>query len=231
MTEKEEPVENDYNLKPNQPENMEMECISCGEEGSLRLLLVPDMFFPDVVISTFVCAKCGYKDKQVDQVEASSTGVKLVCTLKKKEDLKRYVIISAGTHVSIDAKDFGVSFTQKEDEVMIVESLLRSVLEKLSGESSAPEEVYTEKELSGLGEYKDFAAALQKSFIDIDLVLTLQDEKGFTRVLPQSGSLKDNIKHQPFEYFTKEGVTMEAYTPEKEEEEEEEDQVRILGYY
>ncbi|OAG29295.1 hypothetical protein NEDG_01368 [Nematocida displodere] len=216
MTYSEEPVQYEVDLKPNEPIEIEQQCISCSETGVLRLLLVPDLFLPDTIITSFICKACGYRDQQMDQVDASSAGVEIRCSFKKAEDLRRYVVIPAGTQIQIEAGELGVSLTQKEDSITIIESLIRFVLEKMISQGTMPEYPITEEEMEGLGEYKETAMFLQKSLDTLDLSLTLRDNKGVARVMPAGISLRESTKNLPFEYFTDESVTMVSYPVEED---------------
>jgi len=207
MTEESErPEDHGVELQPNEPLSLSQTCMSCGNEGRLSLLLVPDIFFPDVVITCFSCTECGYRDRQMDRVESAVEGVKITCRFKNSQDLKRYVVISAGTEVKIESGEHGVTYTQKDDAVMVVESLIRYVLETLISRGTLPEDPLTEEETRGLDEYQKIALFLQESLTDLDLVLVLEDKKGDTRVLPVGESLEKGTKSLPLEYFTDECV-------------------------
>ncbi|KAI5172515.1 hypothetical protein NEFER03_1590 [Nematocida sp. LUAm3] len=219
MTRGNDPIEQTADLKPNIPVEMELPCASCGGTSVLRLLLVPDLFFPDAIISSSSCEFCGYRDKQIHQMESSSAGVKIKCNFKEKEDLRRYVVVSSETEIKIESGERGVTFHQKEDSVTVVESLIRFVLEKLISQGTMPEDLITEQEMEGLGEYKDIALFLQRSMYELDLTLTLTDNKGISRVLPRGATLEENTKILPFEYFMDDSVDMESYEAPRDTEE------------
>ncbi|KAI5187523.1 hypothetical protein NEHOM01_2242 [Nematocida homosporus] len=211
MTRSNEIEGNTVDLQPNTPVVIEHPCLECGEPGELRLLLVPDLFFPDSVLSSTNCLACGYKDTQVYQMDSASAGVKVICDFATKEDLRRYMIIAAGTEINIESEQQGVSFVQKEDGVWVVESLIRYVLEKIISQGTYPEDELQEEEMEGLGEYKDIAVFLLQSMDDINLTLTLKDNKGVSRVMPRGVIPEEGLKVLPFDYFIDDQVKMESF--------------------
>ncbi|KAI5180618.1 hypothetical protein NEOKW01_0902 [Nematocida sp. AWRm80] len=219
MTQKENgAMEYSIDLQRNEPYEIGQTCVSCGENGSLKVLLLEDLYFPDSVITSFVCSNCGYKDKQIDQMDSTSSGVEIVCQLKKKEDLHRYIIISSGTKITLESGEQGVSLVQKEDAVIVVESLIRFILESLTSQSTLPEDPITEQEMEGLKEYKQIALFLQQSLDNLDLTLILKDDKGITRILPENTKPDEHFKTLPFEYFLNTTTQMTSYTPERQDD-------------
>lgn len=198
-------------LNRNEPAEIEQPCIVCGETGVLRLLIVPDMFFPDALISTFTCKSCPFRNKQMDEMDTSENGVRVKCVLDKEEDLKRYLVVPSLAKIKIDSGERGVSYVQAEDTVTTVESLLRAIFEKLISMGSMPEDKLTEEELSGLAEYADIAMFLQKSMDELDIVLSIEDDKGVARVMPVGVDMQTATKDLPIEYFRDGVVEIEEY--------------------
>ncbi|KAI5191990.1 hypothetical protein NEMIN01_1774 [Nematocida minor] len=216
-------------LNPNEPAEIEQPCISCGGPGVLRLLIVPDMFFPDALVSTFTCKSCSFRNKQMDEMDTSLNGVRITCSLDKTEDLRRYLIVPARAKIRLDSGERGVSYVQTEDTVTTVEALLRGIFEKLISMGSMPEDKLTEEELAGLGEYSDIAVFLQKSMDDLDIVLSIEDDKGVARVMPLGANMQHTTKGVGLEYYRDGVVEIEEYevkkvgeTPEHASEEDRE---------
>lgn len=207
-------------LIPNEPAEIEQPCIACGEPGVLRLLIVPDMFFPDALVSTFTCKSCSFRNKQMDEMDTSESGVRIKCVLNKSEDLRRYLVVPSGSKVKIDSGDRGVSYTQPEDTVTTVESLLREIFEKLISMGTMPEDKLTDEELAGLEEYADIAIFLQKSLDDLDIVLRIKDDKGVARVMPVGRNMHTTTKELPLEYFRDGVVEIDMYPVDRSPKEE-----------
>ncbi|KAH9386596.1 zinc finger protein [Nematocida major] len=208
---KTDPEGTSVDLAPNQPADVPHPCISCGGAGVLRLLIVPDMFFSDSLISTFTCSECPFRNKQIDEMHLSEKGVRIKCRLNKPEDLRRYLVVPSGARVSIDAGERGVSSQQPEDTIVTVESFIRNIFEKLISMGSMPEDKITEEELAGLEEYADIAAFLQKSMDDLDVTLSIEDPKGAARVMPVGRNMQTTTKGLPLEYFRDGVVEIEEY--------------------
>lgn len=211
-------------LHRNVPAEIDQPCVACGETGVLRLLIVPDMFFPDALVSTFTCGSCPFRNKQMDEMDTSDSGVRIKCALNKEEDLKRYLVVPSFSRVKIDSGERGVSYRQPEDTVTTVEALLRSIFEKLISMGSMPEDKLSEEELGGLEEYADIAMFLQRSMDDLDIVLCIEDDKGVARVMPVGADMQRSTKDLPLEYFRDGIVEIEEYfvdtTPNNEQTEQ-----------
>ncbi|KAI5135428.1 zinc finger protein [Nematocida ausubeli] len=207
-------------LVPNEPSEIEHPCVSCGSAGVLRLLIVPDMFFPDTLISTFACHSCPFRNKQMDEMDQSKKGVRISCHLNNNEDLKRYLLIPSKAKVSFEAGDDGVSYTNQEDTVTTVEALIRSIFEKLVSMGTLPEDKLTEEELAGLDEYANIAMFLQKSMDELDITLKIDDPKGLARVMPLGANMQTTTKGIPLEYYRDGVVEIDEYDIEDEVKEE-----------
>lgn len=145
MSQEKEVTEYGVDLKANEPVEIEQICSSCGENSVLRLLLLPDIFFPDALITSFSCAICGYRDRQVDQMDTSDIGVRIKCVFKEREDLRRYVVVPSGAEIKIESGDKCISFVQNEDCILVVEGLIRTMLEKLVACEVTPENPLTQE--------------------------------------------------------------------------------------
>lgn len=207
-------------LEPRVPTEVEGLCLNCHEQGTVRLLLVPDAFFPSIVITSFYCPHCHYKDKQVIEVEESSgKGVEIDCAFDRPEDLRRHAVVPSGTEVSIESRDKGVSFTQSEDAIVVIESLIRGVLEKMISAGTMPEDKFSEEEFEALGEYKETAMFLQESMENIGMRLVLKDPKGVARVFPVGEIPRGSVRDLPLSHFADERVSIREYEVPKSHEE------------
>ncbi|KAI5166155.1 hypothetical protein NEIG_01328 [Nematocida sp. ERTm5] len=203
-------------LVPNEPAEIEQPCVACGNAGLLRLLIVPDMFFPDSLISTFTCRVCPFRNKQMDEMNQSNKGVRISCYLDKPEDLKRYLIIPSKAKVSFESGLDGVAYTHQEDSVSTVESLIRGIFEKLLSISTLPEDRLTKEELLELEEYSGVATFLQDSMDNLNMTLSIDDPKGVARVMPIGANMQRSTKNIPLDYYRDGVVEIEEYDLEPE---------------
>lgn len=209
-------------LVPGVPLEMETVCMECSEKGTLRILLFKDVFFPDTVLTSFSCAHCNCRDTQTMEVgEGRGRGVEIRCTFQSAADLKRYAIVPKGAVITIESGEKAVSFEQAEDEVMVVESLIRYTLEKIISTGTLPEHKFTEEDFEGLGEYKETALFLQDSLERVDLTLSLLDKKGVARIFPVGEVPREGVKDVPLSHFADDSVRVqEVSLPAPAEEEE-----------
>jgi len=85
---------------------IESVCMRCFEQGITRMMLTKIPFFKEVVISSFQCNSCGYKDSQImDASEIQPNGVKYTFTVKQKNDLQRNLV--KGTHCTVKIEELG----------------------------------------------------------------------------------------------------------------------------
>lgn len=153
----------------------------------------------------------------MDEMNTSNIGVRIKCTLDKKEDLKRYLIVPAGARVVLESGEKGISYVHAEDTVTTVQALIRSIFEKLTSMESLPEEKLTEEELKGLGEYTEIASFLQKSMDDLNISLEIEDKKGVARIMPIGRNMQSTTKGIPLDYYRDGVVEIEEYKVTQED--------------
>jgi len=92
---KKQPLFRDLNADDEQPEISEMEslCMHCGEDGTTRLLLTKIPFFKEVIIMSFDCPHCFYKDNQIQPgSEIQEKGIRLQLKVKDKTMMNRQIV-------------------------------------------------------------------------------------------------------------------------------------------
>lgn len=69
---------------------MESLCPNCHEQGETRLMLTNIPFWKDILVISFSCQKCTYRDNEIQNCGAlADQGCKLTLTVKSKADLDR----------------------------------------------------------------------------------------------------------------------------------------------
>ncbi|ODN00582.1 Zinc finger protein-likeZPR1 [Orchesella cincta] len=102
-------------------------CVNCLQEslvrddwlqGLTKLMLTKIPFFRDVIVSSFDCSHCGYKNSELSSaMEISAVGVEYELQVKEKVDLNRMVVKSDYALVKIPELELETpQRTQKEQE-------------------------------------------------------------------------------------------------------------------
>ncbi|XP_050530451.1 zinc finger protein ZPR1 [Daktulosphaira vitifoliae] len=108
-------------------------CFECGKNGTTRLLLTRIPFYKELVISSFECPHCDYKNNQLDPaIEIKPQGVHLNLNIEQKVDLDRYVITTDYTCIRIPELDFEIPPQSQRAQVTTVEGIIDKIVENLS---------------------------------------------------------------------------------------------------
>ncbi|XP_046543972.1 zinc finger protein ZPR1-like [Haliotis rubra] len=91
------------------PEITEIEsfCVNCEDQGITRLFLTRIPFFREVIVSSFSCDHCGYRNAELQPGgRIQDKGVRYEVLIKHKEDLNRQVVQTNFATVSIPELEF-----------------------------------------------------------------------------------------------------------------------------
>jgi zinc finger protein len=82
--------------------HVESLCLRCEKQGETRLLLVRIPHFREVLVSSFNCPNCGWRDSGVQETaEIGETGVCYELAVRTPADLQRTVVLSAYASVRV----------------------------------------------------------------------------------------------------------------------------------
>ncbi|OXV08056.1 hypothetical protein Egran_04180 [Elaphomyces granulatus] len=101
-------------------------CMHCHENGTTRLLLLRVPFFRDVILESFECPHCSYKDnsvKSADQIQPQ--GSKYTLEVENEEDLQRQVIKSDTAIFKLET--LGIEMPTGESQLTNVEGILMKI--------------------------------------------------------------------------------------------------------
>ncbi|CAN0389887.1 unnamed protein product, partial [Ectocarpus fasciculatus] len=106
-------------------------CMVCGGDGTTRMLTAKIPFFREVILSSFECDDCHWRNNEVVfGGELQEKGCIFELTVNNAEDLNRQVIKSDYATVTFREMEFQIPPRQR-GEVTTVEGLLRTAAEKL----------------------------------------------------------------------------------------------------
>jgi len=92
-----------------QVDEIESLCMNCHKDGTTRLLLTRIPFFRDVVIMSFECPECGFKNNEIQSAgEIQQKGVRFTFRVEESADLQRQVVKSDTCVVRIENVDLEI---------------------------------------------------------------------------------------------------------------------------
>ncbi|XP_067676893.1 zinc finger protein ZPR1-like [Haliotis asinina] len=103
------PLFRDITCDESTPEITEIEsfCVNCEDQGTTRLFLTRIPFFREVIVSSFTCDHCGYRNAELQPGgRIQDRGVRYEVLIKHKEDLNRQVVQTNFATVSIPELEF-----------------------------------------------------------------------------------------------------------------------------
>lgn len=111
-------------------------CNHCGKDGEMRSITCEIPFFKEIVIMSYNCDECGYKDNEVKTGgEISDKAKKITLFVEDQEDLNRDLFKSDTATVTIPELDFTMQAGSLGSLYTTVEGLLLKFLNSLKGEN------------------------------------------------------------------------------------------------
>uniref|UniRef100_A0A1B6BZW2 Zinc finger ZPR1-type domain-containing protein n=1 Tax=Clastoptera arizonana TaxID=38151 RepID=A0A1B6BZW2_9HEMI len=129
------------------PEISEIEslCLSCGKNGTTRLLMTKIPYFKEVVIMSFDCIHCGFQNNEIQPGGTiEEKGVRIILSVKTHEDLNRQVVKSDYTSIKIPDIDFEIPAQSQKGGVTTVEGILQRIVEGLSQDQTERRKLHPE---------------------------------------------------------------------------------------
>ncbi|VVC34773.1 Zinc finger, ZPR1-type [Cinara cedri] len=149
-------------------------CFSCGKNGTTRILLTRIPFYKELVISSFECQHCDYKNNQLDPaIEIKQQGVRINLDIETKEDLDRYVITTDYTSIKIEELDFEIPPMSQKSQVTTIEGILSKTIINLSEQKKVIDQTHPELAekmevvITGLVNIKNLSIPLPMVFEDV----------------------------------------------------------------
>lgn len=107
------------------------------------MLLTRIPFYKELVISSFECPHCDFKNNQLDPaIEIKTQGVRMTLKVENKEDLDRYVITTDYTSIQIIDLDFEIPPMSQRSQVTTVEGILSKTVTNLSEQKKLIEQTH-----------------------------------------------------------------------------------------
>ncbi|KAJ5102266.1 hypothetical protein NUU61_004488 [Penicillium alfredii] len=108
-------------------------CMNCHETGTTRLLLLRVPFFRDIILESFECSHCHFKDNSVKSAgQIQEHGARYTLDAENEEDLQRQVIRSDISIFKVES--LGIEMPKGESQLTTVEGVIQRIHESLSSE-------------------------------------------------------------------------------------------------
>ncbi|KAH7080283.1 ZPR1 zinc-finger domain-containing protein [Paraphoma chrysanthemicola] len=158
-------------------------CMNCHEDGTTRLLLTKIPFFREIVIMSFECPHCHFKNTEVQPAgEIQQRGAKFSLRIDKAEDLSSQIVKSDTAIFRIE--DIDLEIPPGRGQLSNVEGILSMVAQDLEQKQDERKEVMPEiyEKIQGVIETIKQMASGQK----LPFKLTIDDPAGNSSIEPPS---------------------------------------------
>lgn len=142
-----------------QPTIISSLCMSCHKQGITKLLLIEIPFFKNIIVMSFECEQCGFKNNDVQMAsELQEKAIKFTLKVLNSEDLNRMVVINAQSKLLIPEIDFEIP-KMKKALVTTVQGLfeifIRDLEQHLDNKETNEENKKIEDFIAKLKEYEE----------------------------------------------------------------------------
>jgi len=124
-------------------------CMNCHENGLTKLMLTRIPFYRDVIISSFQCDHCHYKNNGIESANRiQENGVRISLTVEKETDLNRELVKSDYATLSIPEIEFEIPPNPHQKGCLTtVEGVIDRVISNIQSDIELRKNV--DKELAG----------------------------------------------------------------------------------
>lgn len=158
-------------------QEVESLCMNCHKNGTTRLLLTSIPYFREIVIMSFECPHCGFKNSEVQPASSiQEKGSRYVLKIENKEDFNRQVVKSEWCICKFVELDLEIPASK--GQLTTAEGLLSEMIDDLSMDQEKRKEIQPE-----IYEKIDQFIKKVRSYINADegtlpLTLTIDDPSG-----------------------------------------------------
>lgn len=171
------PLFRPLNPDDDNPESTKVEslCLNCGDNGTTQILLTKIPFYKEVILMSFECEHCGYKNNEIQSGgQFEEKGVRIVLNVKSSVDLNRQVCKSDYTSIRIPELDFEIPSQSQKGEITTVEGIIDRSIEAL--EQDQPRR--REEDPENAGKIDEFIKKLQLLKEDLKFTMIIEDVSG-----------------------------------------------------
>ncbi len=192
-------------------------CMACRGSGTTKMLPVTIPYFREIVVCSFECDDCGYKNNDaMFGGELQEKGVQFCLVVKGSMDLNRQIVKSDFATVLFEELEFEIPAKAHRGEVTTVEGLLSTCASRLENDQPARLRVDVDvglKIAKVISRLRDMASGDEQVTVKID------DPSGNSFVENPSAPEKDECLKQTFYTRTPEQDIFVGLQPCSEEDE------------
>ncbi|CAJ0591385.1 unnamed protein product [Cylicocyclus nassatus] len=124
------------------PVEIESLCMNCEKNGTTRLLCTSIPYYKTVILMSFECPHCGFKNNEIQSGEAvQEHGTEIVLRVLEQVDLRRQMVKSEFASIEVPELELVIPAKTQPGEVTTVEGVLERVLGGLSQEQDRRRQV------------------------------------------------------------------------------------------
>ena len=138
-TKKEQKIETDnkplvIDVDPENPlTEIESLCMNCHDKGTTRLLMTKIPFFKDIIVMSFSCPHCGYRNSSIeDAEELAPHGIHFVLNVQTSKDMNRRIIKSNYASLSIPCCGLEIPAMTQKGKLSTIEGFISTAKENFS---------------------------------------------------------------------------------------------------
>ncbi|PWY91751.1 zinc finger protein ZPR1 [Aspergillus sclerotioniger CBS 115572] len=112
---------------------VESMCMNCHDNGVTRLLLLRVPFFRDIILESFECEHCHFKNNSIKSAgQIQEKGAKYTLDVENETDMQRQVIRSDTSTFKVET--LGIEMPKGDGQLTTVEGVIQTIYESLSSE-------------------------------------------------------------------------------------------------
>ncbi|KAG6976075.1 hypothetical protein JG688_00001726 [Phytophthora aleatoria] len=160
---------------------MESLCMNCHEDGTTKLLLTMIPYFREVILMSFECEHCGFKNSEVQfGGKVQEQGAKIELELTTQEDLNRQLIKADVGAIYFPSLDFEIPRETQRGSINTIEGVLQKAIEDLRENQEHRREIDPET----TEKIDEFIAklALMSAGITLPFTVVLDDPSGNSHI-------------------------------------------------
>ena len=107
-------------------------CMSCGQNGTTRILLTKIPYFRDIILMAFDCTHCGYRNSEVQSASnLADYGIKFELKIVNQRDLNRRIVKTEFAEISIPYCGLEIPSKTQKGKLSTVEGYLSTARDDL----------------------------------------------------------------------------------------------------
>ncbi|KAI3405296.2 hypothetical protein KGF56_001893 [Candida oxycetoniae] len=124
-------------------QEVESLCMNCHKNGTTRMLLTRIPYFREIIIMSFECPHCGFKNSEIQPAaQIAEKGSRYVFKVEDKKDFNRQVVKSETATVKFHELD--IEIPPKRGQLINVEGILQEMITDLESDQQERKKLHPE---------------------------------------------------------------------------------------